>query len=347
MTNFCTLFDSNYLTRGLTLYQSLTKTCKEFHLYVITFDDAAYQYLLNSKLPLLTPIALSDFEDEQLLSIKNTRSPAEYCWTCTPSVILYCIETFGIDQCTYVDADMIFYQHPGILLEEDKTASIFITRHNYTKSYDQSEISGIFCVQFMGFRNTKDGLEALRWWRQKCLEWCYAYAEDGKFGDQKYLDDWPSRFKGVHVIQHPGAGLAPWNVQQYNFSEINGSPWLKDKNTQASFPVIFYHFHGLKFYTDNILSLSGTLYEISDTVKRLFYFPYVRMLISLANDIQKSYPGIKMHGASSRSPSKQSALKAFIRERLIFIGKGKMSLFRLRNYNFARHYHFHKMDTIN
>ena len=66
------------------------------------------------------------------------------------------------------------------------------------------------------------GIAALRWWHDRCVEWCYQRFEDGKFGDQKYLDDWPDRFAGVHVVDHPGVGLAPWNVSRHELV-LNGN----------------------------------------------------------------------------------------------------------------------------
>jgi hypothetical protein len=112
MLNFCTLFDSNYLARGIALYRSLEKNCPSFHLYVFAFDDNCYEYLKKQQFSSLTPISLQEFEDEELLKIKPGRSAAEYCWTCTPSTIRYCIQRFKLDACTYLDADMIFYSTP-------------------------------------------------------------------------------------------------------------------------------------------------------------------------------------------------------------------------------------------
>ena len=54
MTNFCTLFDSNYLTRGLALHESLARVCSSYHLYVIAFDDDCHKYLQEASLPNLT-----------------------------------------------------------------------------------------------------------------------------------------------------------------------------------------------------------------------------------------------------------------------------------------------------
>ena len=268
MTNLCTLFDSNYLSRGLALYASLQNVSNKFHLFVIAFDKQSYDYLQKASLPSLTVISLHDFEDNDLLEIKSSRSAAEYCWTCTPSAILYCLEKYNLPSCTYIDADLFFYDDPQLLLNEMNSNSVLISEHRYTKDYDVSETHGTYCVQFMCFKNTNDGLTALRWWRERCLEWCYARLEDGKFGDQKYLDDWLKRFDGIHVLRHLGGGVAPWNVQQYEFYTNNKKIYLKRKTDNTELPVIFFHFHGLRFYTDGFVSFCGAIRDFASMVKQ-------------------------------------------------------------------------------
>ena len=50
MYSFCTLFDSNYLTRGLAMYESLKKYSDDFYLYIFAFDDKSYELLVNLNL---------------------------------------------------------------------------------------------------------------------------------------------------------------------------------------------------------------------------------------------------------------------------------------------------------
>ncbi len=267
MYNYCTLFDSNYLTRGLAMYESLRKHSDSFHLYIFAFDDRSYKLLNKLDLEFTTIISLKEFEDDDLLKVKPTRTTAEYCWTCTPSVIKYCIEKYNLESCTYLDADLYFYSDPSILIEEmeKEKRSVLITEHRYTPEYDQSATSGIYCVQFMTFKNDKNGLTVLNWWRNACLDWCYARFEDGKFGDQKYLDDWPQRFEGIHVLKNPGGGVAPWNVQQY---DIHNMKFLGN-----DFKLIFYHFHQLKFVEKGKIDLGS--YKLSQDVIKLLYVPYI------------------------------------------------------------------------
>ena len=120
------------------------------------------------------------------------------------------------------------------------------------------------------------GMTALRWWKDRCIEWCYDRIEDGKFGDQKYLDDWLSRFEGVYELQHEGGGLAPWNIQQYEILSSNGPLRVRNKTTLQEWDVVFYHFHWLRFLSDKRVDM-GT-YTLSQEVKEAFYHHYIKKL---------------------------------------------------------------------
>ncbi len=299
MYNFCTLFDSNYLSRGLTLYRSLEKVCDTFHLYIFAFDDKSLNVLNELQLSHATVISLSEFEDDELLSVKPSRSRAEYCWTATSSTILFVIRKYGVDRCTYLDADMMFFSSPKPLFDEMTGKSILITEHRYSPQYNKESLSGKYCVQFVAFNNTEQGLTALQWWRDRCIEWCYARHEDGKFGDQQYLDDWMSRFKGVHELQHLGGGMAAWNVQQYEVFLKNDTLWGREKTTGNEFPVIFYHFHYLRFLKPDMIELGRRL--LSNEVLQRVYFPYYKELEISAEKIRRIDDSFDPHGAGNNN----------------------------------------------
>lgn len=284
MLNFSTLFNVNYLAKGITLYNSLVRTCPSFHLYIFAFDDVTYKILTEKNLSNATIVSLQQLENELLLGVKRERSVAEYCWTCTPFTIKYCIENFNLDNCTYIDADTFFYEDPTVLIKEMGNNSVLITPHNYHPKYDQSAVSGIYCVQFTTFKNTDAGMKVLNWWAQACLKWCYARYEDGKMGDQKYLDSWPYMFEGVYICKNKGAGLAPWNVLNYEFKKINNKITINDN------ALIFYHFHDLKYLSDDSWFLGG--YEISNDFIENIYKPYILSLSETSELIKKQYNGI-------------------------------------------------------
>lgn len=278
MLTFCTLFDSRYLSRGMAMYWSLCRYCEDFHLYIFAFDQLSYSFFIERNFPRITVISLGEFEDEALLAVKESRTHGEYCWTCTSSTILYVLNTFSVDSCTYIDADLFFFSSPQVLLDEVGDNSILLTEHRYTVEYDQSVTSGIYCVQFMFFKNDKRGITALKWWRDRCLEWCYNRQEDGKFGDQKYLDDWTERFEGVHVLQHLGGGVAPWNMQQYNFERISGKIYGIECLSEKRFELIFFHFHDLLFISPHYFSLS-TYKKNENSVYKYLLHEYTQSLL--------------------------------------------------------------------
>lgn len=298
MYNFCTLFDSKYLSRGLTLYRSLERVCDSFHLYIFAFDEQCLIILKKLNLKHATVVSLSEFEDDELLSVKPTRSRAEYCWTCTSSTILYVLKKFNVAMCTYLDADMMFFGSPRALFDEMGNSSVMITEHRYSPQYNKEAKTGKYCVQFVSFRNDERGLAALTWWRDRCIEWCYARFEEGKFGDQKYLDDWKTRFEGVHELQHLGGGMAAWNVQQYDVAEKNGRLFGKEKKSGNEFTVIFYHYHYVWYFNDGTVELGRR--ELSDAVLEKLYVPYFAEMEKAKKEIEAVDASFDAHGAGSR-----------------------------------------------
>lgn len=286
MQYFCTLFNSFYLSRGLAMYNSLVRETSDFHLFIFAFDQSSCELLREMNLSSATIISLQEFETKELLSVKDSRTAGEYCWTCTPFTIWHCMHTYNLDHCTYLDADLLFFSDPKVLTDEMGEKDVLITRHNYSPEYDQSKLSGVYCVQFVTFKNTIKGLDVLNWWRQSCLDWCYNRFEDGKFGDQKYLDDWTERFEIVHVLEHHGGGVAPWNSKEYKYENAgDGVKMINERGEE--FPLVFYHFHDFKYCVNNSIRLTGEMYLLMNDVIELVYRPYLKALQQAENQVAR------------------------------------------------------------
>lgn len=286
--NFCTLFDSYYLTRGLVLYDSLLANCESFHLYIYAFDDSSFDKLVSLDLEHATIIPLATFETEDLLAVKKSRTIAEYCWTCTASTIWHSIKNFQLDHCTYLDADMCFFSNPSSIFSEIGNASIGITEHNFSPKLKASEIYGKYCVQFVYFKSNEIGLKALDWWRLKCIDWCYAKLEEDRYGDQKYLESFKHLFNDVCIIQELGCGIAPWNIDDFEGIENNRSEGLilSHKDGRKG-KLIFYHYQGLKF-TEETTFINGfpSPAPIKSEFLNEIYKPYIIYLLIKKYNLQ-------------------------------------------------------------
>lgn len=325
MHTFCTLFNSRYLSRGIEMYLSLERVSRDFILYVFAFDQITYDVLKAKNYPKLRVISLEEFEDDQLILAKRNRNDREYCWTCASSTIHYVLNRdTSISSCTYLDADMIFYSDPTALLDTYQSGdhSAIITPHRYAPRYDESHLSGIYCVQWVTIFNNPQGLEVIKWWRQSCLDWCYDRYEDGKFGDQKYLDDWLTRFKGVVSLGHPGAGLAPWNLIRYSYTDQGDSVKINESHGASEVDLIFFHYHGFIFSDPANFVCSSKKYWIPKSIKEKFYTPYAQLLYQREKELSQHHSSYSMLGlASYRDLMKKKWLKghiAFIRCNVLY-----------------------------
>ena len=276
--HFCTYFDRRYLPNALALVDSLRRHCGGFRLWALCLDDAAHAALSALSIAGVSPIRLADFEhgDDGLAAAKRNRSTVEYYFTCTPSLPLFVLRNHPeVDAVTYLDADLFFFSDPAPLFEEIGASSIAIIPHRFpAANAPRFERFGIFNVGWLTFRRNAAAIACLTWWRERCLEWCFDREEPTRFADQKYLDDWPSRFEDVHVVSQKGANVASWNLANYEVTRRDGGVFVDDE------PLIFFHFHHLKrrrtwlFETD--FAPHGA--RLNRILKEDVFTPYCRLL---------------------------------------------------------------------
>ena len=287
---YCTYFDKNYLIKGLTLIESLVKReKKDFQIFVICLDEITRVIIKKLNLPNIRTIPLHDIErrNQPLLEAKRNRSLVEYYWTLTPIIIRFILERYPfIDILTYLDADIFFSSSPDPIMEELGTNSVLIHEHRFPSEQAFLRKYGIYNVGLLCFRNDTNGLNVLKWWGERCIEWCYARLEDGRYGDQLYLDHWPETFNGVAVLKNIGAGVAPWNHIQYTFSQVeSGRVFVND------LPLVFYHFHSLTFVEPDILIPSMYLTNpLTLDLLNYCFVPYANKLHRSINRVLEVFP---------------------------------------------------------
>lgn len=305
MMNFCTYFDSNYLHKGLALYLSLEKVTKDFHLYVMAYDKECYDKLKEIGFSHMTVELWDDWESEEIKAVKGDRSRAEYCWTCGPSIIYHFLEEYKLSDITYLDSDLFFVGDPQIAFDEIGDKSVAITEQRVSE--DRAQQVGRYCVQFMYFKNDEEGLAALTWWRDACIEWCYQRFEGDRYGDQKYLDRFPERYKSLCIFQNMGVGIAPWNTYNYRYTATH----VIDGDKQ--YPSVFFHMHGLTFSAkDSVLNVDSINYDMRGESLKYFYQPYAELM----KEVVASYLGWEVTSVKVNSFSPLKRLLFAIRTAL-------------------------------
>jgi hypothetical protein len=299
--HYCSYFDHRYLARALCLYDSLCAHSPPFVWHVLALSDECEQLLRKLDLPHVEVTSLSKLEatKPELLVAKGNRSIVEYYFTVTSGYCQYLIEKLPVDcLLTYLDSDLYFFDSPEPVLKELEQASVGIIEHRFTKVNQDKIKYGRFNVGWVTFRNDLYGRACLGDWYEKCLDWCYDRLEATRFADQKYLDRWPSEFEGVHIIEHLGANVGPWNVADFPLKSV------RKTSTQPvaidNTPLIFAHFQYVRRLGLRTFETGLGAYQVDCGARKQIvhqmYYPYLQHLqkreASIAKlDSQLSYSG--------------------------------------------------------
>lgn len=269
MMNFCTLFDSNYASKGIALYLSLEQQTSDFVLYVMGMDRKCQEILSAIGFKHMIVECIDDVDSPELAEAKNNRSRAEFCWTCGSFFTDYFLNKYNLPDITYLDSDLMFFSSPQVVFDEleRKNASVGLAPH-----FMKYPLFGKYCVQYVYFKNDIYGSSCLRWWRDECLKWCYSRVEDGKYGDQKYLDYFADKFNRVCEIENRGVGVAYWNMNDNLYKD--GYTYYKGQK----WPTVFFHYSGINVQVkDGVMTFRHTMY-LTDVIRKTFIEPYADLM---------------------------------------------------------------------
>ncbi|WP_245425729.1 hypothetical protein [Rhizobium sp. J15] len=283
------------------MIDSLMRQSSDSHVFVLCLDQQTSDIITLLAIPGVTGISLAEVETEELLQAKKTRGVAEYCWTLSPCLPWYLFENYPeIDLLTYLDSDLLFYSPLQPIFDEIGDSSVAIIEHRFAPRLHDREVNGRFCVEWVTFRRDDEGMACLSRWRDQCIEWCYYRLEDGKMGDQKYLDEWPDRYKHCHIIEHPGAGVAPWNYEKHTFGVSAMGAIIVDAS-----PLIFYHFHQFQLLENGGFDRLSTFYTSVCPEPDGIYLAYESALTRTLERVRTIVPGFSGGLRSSRQVARR------------------------------------------
>lgn len=280
--NFCVLAGKEYSLKVIAFHHSLQKNCNNFKLWICCMDDLTFSLLKKLNLVNVHLLHVKEIEDDRLRKVKEERKLNEYCWTLKAPLIEFVLTKYEIDKLLYCDGDMYFFSDPATIFNEWGESSVYLCPQRDLDWVERKY--GKFQAGLIGFKKDNHGMDCLRWWKERCIEWCHA-AEDseGRFGDQKYLDNFPIFFQKVKISNHLGIDAAPWNCIYNNNFEIstrNNNVYIQEDK------LVAFHFACLTIYGSDTFDLwsLGSL-NINNNIIDKIYAPYLDEIRSIIKEI--------------------------------------------------------------
>lgn len=282
INGFCIILSKYRLYQGITLYRSLAYNYNSFRVFILCIDEEAFEICNKLQLKNTILVKTDVLQDGRLNVIKMDRRLNEYCWTLKPFFLEYIMNEYDyLDNVVYLDADLCFFNDPTPIFECSKNYCALLSEHDFLEKNSIVEKNcGKYNSGFIVFKKCKTSLDILKWWEEKCIDWCFDGLDEGKFGDQKYLDLMPRLFEGICSITVPGVNIAPWNEGKYYFNN------QFDKVHANQEKLICYHYCGLRLLNKNQFALLIG----SQNINTIIHTPYTLVIQEVISDIEHIAP---------------------------------------------------------
>jgi hypothetical protein len=288
----CTVLipDAELQAKALVLQRSLARVWPGRRLHALVVGPAgAGDEMVRAAGGGIVAVEVGDLADPELAAVRSERTASEFTWTAKPSLCLHVLRRTGADTVTFLDADQRFFADPAPVLDGDLAgASIGLIPHRHRPEQARRDLwAGRLNAAWATFRNDEEGLAALRWWRDRNLEWCSGRPEPGRYGDQVYLEELPRLFDGARVLDHPGLSLGPWSDQS---AVRRGAEGIE----VAGRPLVLYHFQSLRFGLGRGSGRPAWRvyrgHRVGERERELLWRPYVREVSRALSELSPSLP---------------------------------------------------------
>ncbi len=274
--NFAIAISKYYVSRCLVLIESIIKY--EVNIFILCFDADAEKLIkknINSKKIFIFNYKEILSFDKSLKKINRSRKLIDKIVTSRPIFLRYINNKFKSKDIFLLDSDIYFFSNPRLLLKYTQKSSVAYCEHDFSRNKIKlNKNYGEFNGGFVYVRFDKNGKKFLLNWSKLCKKWCEFDSKEGKFSDQKYLEDLSKKINNLKILKRPEINLAPWNIEGKKIE-------LKKKQVYVNNnKLIFFHFHGLRQISKNfyILGVSNYNFILPNELKKILFYNYIKKL---------------------------------------------------------------------
>lgn len=266
--------DINYLSRALTLIDSLRAQKYNSPVHVLCHDSLSFQQITQLNLSNVYPLKRSDIYEKfpELISAEKNRTSLEFYYCFSPFLLKY-LQHLKYDNLVYLDSDLYFFNTPEKTLDLANGYDVGVVPHRFEINDSNLIQYGIYNVGLVYFKNNVNAIDTLEWWADSCIKSTKLEVTEISFGDQKYLDFFKGKRASVFEFLAHGDNAAPWNC---NLAEIINCDEIVIKGAHLN----YYHFSGLKIYR-KFATLGFTSYRKKPNriMKNRVYRRYIERVI--------------------------------------------------------------------
>ncbi len=279
--HYVTVADSAFLPRLSVLHASMMRHCRPFTLHVLPWDVAVRWWALSAEGVLPHTVAAKRWLTCELPG--PPRSLHERMWSARNDLVATLLEQGCMSVCQ-LDADIYFFSSPEALFAQ---VDLHQTPMGVMPHYFASAAEGLPGITHeshadpYGVHNSGSVImrdpDLARRWANMTRDWCYFRAEDGKFADQKALEDL-TLVKGASILP-PWAFPGPWTSQAHIVLLRETAGEIYFGGPDKIMPLVAWHFSSLRLNADGkVTQYANPEYALDQDTIDIVYDPYVREL---------------------------------------------------------------------